>query len=224
MNKMLAANKISMKNCKILIIYALIHVGVGSSLAQSTVHGYIITNTGDTLQSVFSIAKKKRIDGRNNLSFAEVLFKDSLVRLTSKDILGYKKSNTFYKSFRLDTPRDTTFFGKLITSGKVDLYYGNVYDGKYYFKREGVNHFYELDSKTGIVVQNKQDIWSPYIVDNESMPKLLSVPNIKSNEGAFRDFFVVYFKDNLSIVNKLKHGFYSFSSIEIMFKEYNQQL
>jgi hypothetical protein len=207
-----------MKQFYIILIFVSAF-STNSATAQSKIDGYIITNANDTIKSIFSVAKKRKIERRNNLAFAEVIKKDTLMRLTSKDIIGYKKGDSFYKSFKIDA-KDTTFFGRLITSGKVTLYYSNVYGGKYYFKKKRERNFYELDSTSESVVTSTAETSGSYIdyqgVINPQMP------NIKSSDNAYRDFFVQYFNDHQPIVNKLRQGFHTYSSIESMFKEYNQ--
>ncbi len=203
-----------------LMIFVLVTFSFTLVEAQSTIGGYIITNSRDTVEVKFSVAQKKRIDKKNNLTFAEVISEDEMTRLTAKEIVGYKKGEDFYKSFKLSTS-DSTFFGQLITSGQVTLYYANVFGGKYYFKKQSEMEFYELDSKSESVIQSHEDPSSPHAMGYAGINS--PVPFIESNEGAFRNFFVQYFKDHQSIVNKLKQGFHTYSSIEAMFVEYNHQ-
>lgn len=203
----------------VLLLITLIH----TVKAQSHVSGYIITNSRDTVECIFIVARKKKVDQGNNLHFTEIISGDSLVRLTSADLLGYKKGDTFYKSFKPGS-LDTTFFARQITTGKVVLYYSDVFGGKYYFKKRKERYYYELDSQSESIVRSNTAVPGPLVAE-QAYQSLVnsSIPDIQSNEGAYRDFFIEYFGDHQFIVNKLKQGFHTYSSIESMFIEYNRK-
>lgn len=211
-----------MKTIKLVLLVEFIALSIVVN-AQLPTGDYIISNEGDTIPTKLMVAKKKRVERVRNYQFVTAVKNNKTINYTAEKILGYRKGTSFFRSFR-PLSSDSAFFAKEVTTGKVDVYYSILSKGVYYFKKKNEQAFYALEANSKYLIKQVND---PFIRErtnstyNYNKAVNPTIPVIQSNERAFQEFFIQYLQDNQSVVNKIKHKFYTLNSIESMFKEYN---
>ena len=114
------------------------------------------------------------------------------------------------------------FFAKLITEGNAILYYTDYLNGSYIFKKKNEHSFYILDVFATSKMNEFQHQMNTFTKQEESPH--MKITKIEFNDQAFQQFFIQYFKGNLSLQNKILTKFYTFGNIEMMFKEFNNDI
>ena len=188
--------------------------------AQELTYGIIVKNPNDTISVTIWKNKNKRKDQNSN--YSQLIIVDSMGNqsiLKPEDISGFIKDNVYYRSFKPNSTSKPAFFAKSLTIGKVELYYSDYDHAIYYFRMENEKAFYVLDSDPSFEY-NKDTFGQSQIDGNGGV--MYADLNFASNEEAFANFFMDFFRNSTGIVNKLKSKIYGFNDIRNMFKEYNQ--
>ncbi len=201
----------ALSNCLMVLLFVTLPILTG---AQSFVKGILFTNDKDSVSC--NIVKLKKRE-ESYIKFIELQIIDSLgsvKKIYPKDIQGYIKEDSFYKSVSYE---GVDIFMQLIVPGKVPLYYhkGEAGDEKYIFKRSSEKDFNFMDYDGQFNKMNK------YYYASFSASRRSLVPIIAKNPS-FINFFTKYFEDCPALARKIKIEFYTRSDMADIFKDYNK--
>jgi len=141
------------------------------------------------------------------------------------EIKGFSlnKRNFVSVVFANENQKSKSFFAEVLISGKAELYYypGFELAGReiYLFRKKGEKGYWAVET----AFYNMQTV---QVAFPQSIGSLgggtLFLSNITFNdEKPFLKYFENYFKDCGLIKNKIKNEYYSASSLELIFKDYN---
>lgn len=179
--------------------------------SQSIVNAKIISHQNDTL-NVLAIHHKKSSKKSELFEQLEITDSNGLHKfLRPKQIKGFLLGNERYSTLSFyDSTEDKMIyaFTKVITYGKVSLYFTSRINGKqldvYFFKKENEQYLHVFKGDELIDLGDK-----PY--------KIYAF----NRDSVFRKYFRWYFKECLIISRKVDQGFYKSINLEIMMIDYN---
>lgn len=204
----------------------LFYIITSSITAQTdTINSSYISKDGiqQTCRIVLNKSKKQKYI--NQYTFIETV--DSTgknEKLYSDNINGYLLNGVYYKSFNVNfQDKRISFFAKEITSGNVTLYVNNgeKLDGEpiFIFKKRN-------ESEHTFIQQNIEEVVAAsYAITKNPSPdgSGVSVGITKFyDERPYLDYFRNYLSDCSVVYTKFKSDWYTFESIETMFKDYNK--
>lgn len=200
---------------------------ITSSIAAQTdsINSSYTTKDGIQHSCRILLDKAKKQKYINQYVFIETV--DSIgkyERFYSDNINGYLLNGVYYKSFNVDfQDKKISFFVKEITSGNVTLY---VYNGE------------KLDGEPIFIFKKRNE--SAYTFIQQNIEKVVAasyaMTKTPANDGSgvsvgitkfydeqpYLDFFRNYLSDCSVVYTKFKSDWYTFESIETMFKDYNK--
>lgn len=199
-------------------------------LAQDSGKIVYTTKSNNRYDCTMTKTESKKLKNIDQYSFIAITNSEGRTQnLYSDSIATFNYNGIFYRCFTTQFNKNKiSFFAKEMTSGKAILYHysGAKMDNEpvYIFKKMNETEFtfikqnIEMEAKANLMMDNR-------ITQDESGASSGSSTITKFyDEKPYLDYFRAYLSDCSIVYNKLKTGWYTFDSVEMMFKDYNKCL
>jgi hypothetical protein len=208
------------------ICWFLLFFSSSVSAQVDSIKSHYLTQDSVRQDCILLLSKAKRAREINQYRFIEIINpQGKYEKLYADSINGYFSTGVYFKSFTVNfMEKRTSFFAKQVTSGAAVLYYYNGENLNY----EPIYVFKKLSDFNYIFVQKNLKKYTDYGTTNNNKQNTEGDNNRGNEAIKFMDeqpyvgFFPNYLSDCILISTKFKAGWYSFSNIELMFKDYNQ--
>lgn len=212
-----------MKNKTLLFSFLL-----ASTISAQTdsINSFFTSKGGEQHSCRVLLNRSKKLRYINQYKFIEIVDSTGKYeKLLPETINGYVLNGVYYKSFNVDFREErVSFFAKEISSGNVILY---VYNGE------------KLGGEPIFIFKKKNELEYTFIQQNIEKVAAASYAMSKqpANDGSgdvsvgivkfyderpYLDYFRNYLSDCDVVYTKFKSDWYTFESIETMFKDYNK--